>query len=214
MQIADLEITNRSLLSINSTLEAAKHKQAKEIRDLRRRLRESRLAMPPRMFKLMKEQDPAEDVSIEDEGSEEGSEEGEDEGTLDEGYLRVQGLIEGLISHAKAALESTPASLSGKESGRGGAKVLSAEEVRSWREDSIDIGPSPRTEAGDLSIISEGPSALFGEDEDHADGNESDTSEHNEDDHKPLLLDLAPGTLRRESRPHSPTPPIVVFSPK
>lgn len=167
--------------------------------------------MPPRMFKLMKEQDPA-DVSMEDEESEEGSEEGEDEGTLDEGYLRVQGLIEGLLSHAKAALKSTPASLSGKEAGRGGAKVLSAEEVRSWREDSIDIGPSPRTEAGDLSIISEGPSALFGEDEDHADGNESDTSEHNEDDHKSLLLDL--GTLRRDSRPHSPTPPIVVFSPK
>ena len=41
-QIEDLEITNRSLMVINASLEAAKHRQAKEIRDLRRRLRESR----------------------------------------------------------------------------------------------------------------------------------------------------------------------------
>lgn len=39
-KIADLEITNKSLLAINSGLEVTKHRQAREIRDLKRRLRE------------------------------------------------------------------------------------------------------------------------------------------------------------------------------
>ena len=40
-QILDLEITNASLLSINTSLERLKSAQAKEIRELRRRLRDS-----------------------------------------------------------------------------------------------------------------------------------------------------------------------------
>lgn len=39
-KIADLEITNKSLLAINSGLEVAKHRQGREIRELKRRLRE------------------------------------------------------------------------------------------------------------------------------------------------------------------------------
>ncbi|CAO1620876.1 unnamed protein product [Sympodiomycopsis kandeliae] len=39
-KIADLEITNKSLLAINSGLEVTKHRQVREIRELKRRLRE------------------------------------------------------------------------------------------------------------------------------------------------------------------------------
>lgn len=45
-KVLDLEITNKSLLSINSSLELTKVKQTSEIRDLRRRLRESRTHLP------------------------------------------------------------------------------------------------------------------------------------------------------------------------
>ena len=41
-KLLDLEITNRSLLAINSALEVTKLKQAKEIRELKRRLRDGR----------------------------------------------------------------------------------------------------------------------------------------------------------------------------
>ncbi len=41
-KLLDLEITNKSLLAINSALEVTKLKQAKEIRELKRRLREGR----------------------------------------------------------------------------------------------------------------------------------------------------------------------------
>lgn len=41
-KLLDLEITNKSLMAINSALEVTKLKQAKEIRELKRRLREGR----------------------------------------------------------------------------------------------------------------------------------------------------------------------------
>lgn len=46
MQIADLEISNSSLLAINRSLEGTKAKQRSEITKLRRMLRETRIAPP------------------------------------------------------------------------------------------------------------------------------------------------------------------------
>ena len=80
LQIADLEITNRSLLSINSTLEATKHRQAKEIRELRRKLRESRLVLPPSAFKAVKSSITEDERTVEEE-LEENEEEEEGEGS-------------------------------------------------------------------------------------------------------------------------------------
>ncbi len=65
-QIADLEITNRSLLAINTTLEQTKHRQAKELRELRRKLRESRLILPPRAFRAVKSSLDHDDTADED----------------------------------------------------------------------------------------------------------------------------------------------------
>jgi len=141
-KIEDLEITNRSLLAINSSLEATKHRQAKEIRDLRRKLRESRLILPPQAYRAVKSSDgPADAVDDPDDEEEEDSEEEEQaevvEGKTDEAYRRVRGLIEGLLEEGRRALEAKPEDLA--PGGKSGAKVLSEEEARSWRGDDLEL---------------------------------------------------------------------------
>ncbi|KAI0033974.1 hypothetical protein K488DRAFT_84416 [Vararia minispora EC-137] len=142
-KIEDLEITNRSLLAINATLEAAKHKQAKEIRELRRKLRESRLILPPRAYRAVKSSDPTADDEADDEDEDDEDEEDVAASARDETYVRVRNLLDGLLDAGRRALASTPED-------HAGAKVLSAEEVRSWRG-----GEHERlfteTEAGDVS---------------------------------------------------------------
>lgn len=124
-KIADLEITNKSLLLINASLETAKNRQAKEIRDLKRKLRESRLILPPRTFRVVESlvREEQED-EVEDDNSEEG------EGGPDEAYARVKDMVEGLLESGRTALEKTPDDFRQGLS----AKVLNADEVRSWRD--------------------------------------------------------------------------------
>ncbi|KAJ7610779.1 hypothetical protein FB45DRAFT_1120438 [Roridomyces roridus] len=73
-KIADLEITNRSLLAINTTLEQTRHRQAKELRELRRKLRESRLILPPRAFRAVKSSLDHDDTADEEDEEEEDAE--------------------------------------------------------------------------------------------------------------------------------------------
>lgn len=132
-KIADLEITNKSLLAINSSLEATKHRQAKEIRDLRRKLRESILVLPPPAYRAAKSS-LATDNTLEDEVEEDDPEEEEEaviEGTTDEAYKRVKSIIEALLESGRKALETTPDDF--KSPGKGITKVLSEEEARTWR---------------------------------------------------------------------------------
>ncbi|KAF9245847.1 hypothetical protein BU15DRAFT_58796 [Melanogaster broomeanus] len=125
-KIADLEITNRSLLAINASLETTKNRQAKEIRDLRRKLRESRLILPPRTFKTVKS---ALDEDEDDDDSED-IEEGADDGL----FLRVRGMIEGLVESGQRALETKPEDFRASLA----TKVLNADELRSWRDSGQD----------------------------------------------------------------------------
>ncbi|KAI6012421.1 hypothetical protein F5J12DRAFT_890771 [Pisolithus orientalis] len=127
-KIADLEITNRSLLAINASLETTKNRQAKEIRDLRRKLRESRLILPPRAFDALNSSFPN-DGDDEMDGDDADSEDIDIEGVEDEGFQRVRCLIDGLIQSGRRALESKP-----EEFRNNSAKVLNADEVRSWRD--------------------------------------------------------------------------------
>lgn len=129
-KMADLEITNRSLLTINSSLEATKNKQAKEIRDLRRKLRESRLILPPRDYRAVKSSLGPDDDDGDGEDEEDSEVEDAAEGNGDEIYKRVKLMLEGLISSGKKALETKVEDFA--EGGKGGAKVLTAEEVKSW----------------------------------------------------------------------------------
>jgi hypothetical protein len=132
-QIEDLEITNRSLLAINATLEATKHRQAREIRELRRKLRESRLVLPPLAFRAIKSslgpEDVADDEDIDDDDNEEDGDE------RDETYNRIKGILENLLETGRRALRTEAGDFEIQGSG---VKVLSAEEVRSWRGDMGD----------------------------------------------------------------------------
>ncbi|KAF8640993.1 hypothetical protein AX17_000638 [Amanita inopinata Kibby_2008] len=133
-KIADLEITNRSLLAINASLESTKHKQAKEIRELRRKLRESRLILPPRAYRAFQSSQDHEDTADEEDEADEADEEVEE--AADDVFARVKVMLEGLLESGHRALESSVTDFAG--AGKGGTKVLSAEEVRSWRQDAIN----------------------------------------------------------------------------
>lgn len=160
VQIADLEITNRSLLAINITLEATKHRQAKEIRDLRRRLRESILILPPVAYHAAKSSMVEDGTLKEDEDEEEGEDEhAEDdpheqavlEGKTDESYRRVRSLLENLLESGRQALQSTPDDFRGSGAS---TKVLSEEEARTWRGDDPETRPI-------LEEVEDGDSASF-----------------------------------------------------
>ena len=144
MQIEDLEITNRSLLAINASLEGQKHKQAKEIRELRRKLRESRLILPPRAYRALKSSDGPTAADEPTASSSEDDEEMEPD-VHDETYERVKGLLDRLLENAKTALNSTP-------DDHRAAKVLTAEELRDWRDDSFTQPGDVSIDLGDVSI--------------------------------------------------------------
>ncbi|KZT30782.1 hypothetical protein NEOLEDRAFT_35844 [Neolentinus lepideus HHB14362 ss-1] len=167
--IADLEITNRSLMSINSTLEATKNKQAKEIRELRRKLRESMLILPPRTFQAVKST-LAEDIdkvgSVEEEEAEEDEEEEDEDKNDDPAFERVKAMVEGLLQVGKRALETKPEDFA--ERTRGGTKVLTAEEVQSWQNrrgngesEDPDTSMSQVATEGETSFDSSAPSSSY-----------------------------------------------------
>jgi hypothetical protein len=221
------------LLTINSSLEQSKHRQAREIRDLRRKLRESKLALPPRAYKLMREREREDGVPQDspDEEEEEETEDSDADADLaahDEGYLRVRSLVDSLLTSARAALADTPTSVLARDGGGGGARVLSAEEVHSWNGDGheLDVAGGLSPGPGDLSMISEGPSTLF-DDGDHLGGDAAyasfasgvdESATHSEDEvERSLLFDLgAPDVVRNAHflpRSHSPTLPITFSNP-
>lgn len=100
-------------------MEAAKHRQAKEIRDLRRKLRESRLILPPRTYQAVKSEIDKDDLAEDDEDDEDG----EDEETEDQAYARIKSILDRLIETGRRAVELSLADMAEQ---RGGAKVLSA----------------------------------------------------------------------------------------
>ena len=115
------------MLAINASLEATKHRQSKEIRELRRKLRESRLILPPGTFRAIKSSlEPDDDEDVDD------NSETEDvvEGSGDDMYKRIKLIVDGLLQTGRKALESQVKDFS--EGGKGGAKVLSPEELRDW----------------------------------------------------------------------------------
>jgi len=70
----------------------------------------------------------------EDDGEDDDDDEGDAAEDGDEIYKRIKAILEGLLASGKRALERSTI-----EGGKGGAKVLSAEEVRTWQGSSGDI---------------------------------------------------------------------------
>lgn len=117
---------------INDSLEAAKHRQAKEIRDLRRRLRESRLILPPKAYRLVTSGQAGStlDADLDDDDDDDDEDEDTDVDKInDEGFGRCRNLLEALLEDGRRALAAKPEDF---EAASGNAtKVLHAEELRS-----------------------------------------------------------------------------------
>lgn len=129
-------------MAINASLEETKNKQAKEIRELRRKLRESRLILPPRTYRAVKSSLDHDDIADEDDGEDdEDDDDVEETEGVDEVFVRLKAMLENLVESAKRALETKVADLGGVGCA---AKVLSAEEARSWHRSSLgDDEPEP-----------------------------------------------------------------------
>ncbi len=156
-----MEITNNSLLAINSSLEATKHRQAKEIRDLRRRLRESRLVLPPPAYRAVQSS-----LGKEEEEEEEDDDDDNDEiepPRPEETYNRVKSILELLLEQGRKALESKPEDH--LVSSKGGTKVLSEEEARTWRGDDVDT-PETRSIMNSRETVDDD---VYGDDNDARD---------------------------------------------
>lgn len=98
----DLEITNTSLLSINASLERLKLAQASEIRELRRRLRESRGFAPVTAYVASEGA-----LSSEDTEDSEHEEDSTWEAILadDPAFAAISATLENLIKRGQLALE-------------------------------------------------------------------------------------------------------------
>ncbi|KAJ7786617.1 hypothetical protein B0H16DRAFT_38388, partial [Mycena metata] len=171
-KIADLEITNRSLLTINTSLEQTKHRQAKEIRELRRKLRESRLILPPRAFRAVKSSLEADDTADSDSDDEEEGDEAEQAAAEqareahDVMYRRIKTILAGLLETGRRALETTPQDFPEPVKV---AKVLSAYELNEEGDADPDAdGEAPRAPPSPSHVAvpdSDGEENMSSEDE-------------------------------------------------
>ncbi|THV07470.1 hypothetical protein K435DRAFT_258619 [Dendrothele bispora CBS 962.96] len=221
-KIADLEITNRSLLAINSSLEATKHRQAKEIRELRRKLRESRLILPPRTYQAVTSPDPDSTNPYSPTDDPDDPDASDDDDTYldkknnkvgyedymvddDDIYRRMRVRMNDLIETAQRALEMSSKDFVGVG---GGKKVLSAEEVRDWRDSAGEAG-------GELDERSDFGEIQGEKDKDQErrtrkkEGGDGADSEDEEDEVEAM-------TIPKDSRSPSPSPTpdiLVTHSP-
>lgn len=108
------------------------------------------MILPPPTFRAVKSSLTHDDTAEEDEEEEEEDDEDDEaenqaivEGKADEAYRRVKIMIDSLLDSGRRALESKAEDFVG--TGKGGAKVLTAEEVRSWRGEDNTIGLRPLT---------------------------------------------------------------------
>ena len=117
------------------------------------------------------------------------------EGKADKAYQRVRVMIEGLLESGRRALESKPEDFVG--SGKGGAKVLTAEEVRNWRGDDND------TETRSMLDVDASPSSSRPLTPSRVAVPDSDDGLGSEDEVEATLDEP-------DARPAAPLPPITI----
>lgn len=106
-KILDLEITNKSLLAINSGLEVVKLKHVREIRELKRKLREGR-GLGSRMGVGVSDEEGDGILEEDEEGSEEEDSDDGEEGSLavelEMAHARCKTLIDGMVNQARETI--------------------------------------------------------------------------------------------------------------
>jgi hypothetical protein len=136
-KILDLEITNKSLLAINSGLEVVKLQQAREIRELKRRLREGKTI--DTSISLGTEGDD------DDDDEEDDSQTLEEEGTIDleleQAHGRCKNLIDAMVNQAR---ESSLYKYEMDPKHKGASRVLHPAEVEEQEQaGSLSVSPLP-----------------------------------------------------------------------
>ena len=134
-------------MAINTMLEATKARQAKEIRDLRRKLRETRLILPPRAFAairtseaMMASTTPAQDTpdaeidKVDDDESDEDADLDAPERQREEEYRfdRICSMVTAMYDHASDAVRRVNEPPEKEESG---VKVLSGVDLEGYHGD-------------------------------------------------------------------------------
>lgn len=104
-KLLDLEITNKSLMAINSALEVSKLKQAKEIRQLKRRLRDGRgLLLVPASRDCTPTARLSDDEHFETDSDEDEDGLIRDDVELQDAYQRCKNLVDDMLQHARNAI--------------------------------------------------------------------------------------------------------------
>lgn len=141
-------------MAINATLEATKSRQAKEIRDLRRKLRETRLILPPRAFNALRSTEASSTEQLPLEGApapaslvdEEDDDEDEEEPDPDPLFDRITSMVDAMIGHAKDAIKR----VNEPDDVDAGMKVLSAAEVQRYHGEDTDTTDTETNDGHDI----------------------------------------------------------------
>ncbi|GAC95254.1 hypothetical protein PHSY_002829 [Pseudozyma hubeiensis SY62] len=145
-KLLDLEITNKSLLAINSALEVTKLKQAKEIRELKRRLRDGR-GLPGTGGGAARESNGSVGLSEEDfsESEDEDLIGVREDPELEAAHQRCKSLIDAMVERARNAILAEYE----EEKGSGRGKVLHPAEVEELQRgsDEEEEGDEDRVDA-------------------------------------------------------------------
>ena len=104
-KLLDLEITNKSLMAINSALEVTKLKQAKEIRELKRRLREGRgLSVGPTPRSSAGGAVFSDDEDLETESDDDDDFPVREDPELEAAHQRCKDMVDNMVEQARKAI--------------------------------------------------------------------------------------------------------------
>lgn len=165
-KLLDLEITNKSLMAINSALEVTKLKQAKEIRELKRRLRDGR-GLPA----VAGPRESAGSTVFSDEGDLTESEDDDDllvkeDPELEAAHQRCKDLVDHMVEQARKAILAEY-----DEPENSGGKVLHPAELEEMQRELDDEGndteadTTAATDLLDTSMTFDGSSADISKDD-------------------------------------------------
>ncbi|KIM31862.1 hypothetical protein M408DRAFT_6888 [Serendipita vermifera MAFF 305830] len=146
-KILDLEISNQSLLTVNTMLEATKLRQTREIKELRRKLREMRHVPSRPLYTNSETHSPTtSDLSLpnNNRSNSSHSSDEEEEPEPDPAYDRIVHLIEGLLSQAHRALDRTIDDCMPAPTNT--VKVLSAVEIQQYERRALGLEPNEEEE--------------------------------------------------------------------